>query len=374
MNNLSPPTSITGSIPLDAVLDGSAESRVDPELVHQLEQDRKAAETSKQNRVIALALILPIGFVFLVLAFVLGPKLILKLGSAAVFVNLAKTVGLTGRFLANILMAKKTGKAIITGLVLVISGFAIAPVVGHRRRLRRQILEPLVQRVEGLSFAGPTDLEQNLGSSVQSLLRQTQFRRGLEITTPDWSQAVSLKMNQLTVFFVPIEFSKFSIFRKMPRVTFTGTAILTRYPDDAANKALHIDWRSARLDRKSVRSPGYVPMTQATMPWRRDLISSLMESVGFCDIDMTKSGWERHGMAFREGRLVVLTAPLPILNHTMIGSTRPIGDVLSRFFNSVRSIAEASAALERCLTIEAEPTVFSARQNGSMADKNKLAP
>ncbi|MFX4224029.1 MAG: hypothetical protein ACMVO3_25540 [Thalassobaculum sp.] len=373
MNNLSPPASITDPIPLDAVLDGSAVSRVDPALVQQLEQDRKTADTSTLSRMIALALILPIGFVFLVLAFVLGPKLILKLGSATVFVNLAKTVGLTGQFLANILVAKKTGKAIVTGLILVISSFAIAPVIGHRRRLRRQILEPLVQRIEGLSFAAPKDLEQNLGSSIQSLLRQTQFRRGLEMTTPDWSQAVSLKMNQLTVFFVPIEFSKFSIFQKRPRVTFTGTAILTRFPDDAANKALHIDWRSARLDRKSVRSPSYVPMTQATMAWRRDLINSLMESVGFCDIDMTKYGWERHGMAFREGRLVLLTARLPTLDHKMLGGTRPIGDVLSRFFDGVRRIAEASAALERCVTVDAGHTALSTDQTTEITDKNAPA-
>ena len=345
MNNLSHPTPLADSIPLEAIRDGSAVSKVNYELIEQLERDQKTADTSTLNRMIALALTLPFGFVFLVLTFTLGPKLILKLGFTAIFLKLAKNMALTGRLLAGILTAKKTGKAVIMAGATIVGAFAVAPLTAHRKRLHRHLLTPLLNRIDEVSLTSRREIESHLGCTIKELLRHPQLQRRMEFNQSNFKHAVALTTGDLTVFVVPIQFAKWRVFSRRWEITFQGTALLTRFPETATNSHLFHDWYSAGFDDDADRPPrDPLDAIAGGEEWRRELARNLMASVDLADAG--KRRWQRHGMAFSNGRFVALTHPIQILDHAVIMGTRPIGDVLSRFFSGLRRVAEAGTALD----------------------------
>ena len=351
MNNLANVPEEPAKIPLSAVLDGTAINLVSPDLISQMEREREMADVSLRVAIVVPFFGLPVAAGLLYLALTTSPDLLLEYHLLTGLLLAVRLLGVSQQVASDAQIAGWIVGSLLAGLAAWVVVWSFSPFSKHGRRHRVPPLQPLLEQIENTSLVTKKKIERSIGSSPRNIIRSNGSQKWHEIIGIEYRRAISIDLAVITVFFLPINYTKWDIIAGRSHIDFIGTAVLVKFPEDAPNRHLHLEWRITQKDGIfQRRSDNFDEALRSTNPWRRQLLTTLKGSIRL--FDSKKSNRRRHRAAFTRSRFVAITEKIPILDQSDPVRTLMFDQELDGFFANLRRLAEAAVALEAAAAID----------------------
>lgn len=351
MNNLANEPERPAKIPLSAVLDGTAINLVSPELISQMEREREMADVSLRVAIVVPFFGIPVAAGLLYLALTTSPDLLLEYHLLTGLLLAVRLMGVSQQVASDAQIAGWIVGSLLAGLAAWVVVWSFSPFSKHGRRHRVPPLQPLLERIENTSLVTKKKIEKIIRSSARKIIRSNGPQKWHEIIGIEYHRTISIKINAITVFFLPINYTKWNIIHGRPDIDFIGTAVLVKIPEDTPNRHFHLEWRILQKDGLFRRqSDNFDEALRSTNPWRRQLLTTLKGSIRLFD-SKNSTRW-RHRAAFTKSRFVAITEKIPILDQSNPTRTLTFDQELDGFFANLKRLAEAAVALEAAAAID----------------------